>query len=262
MNARTPPARYEPGLSKRDLLDAWEVQLSLQLVEHDNGCLEWTGPVGRDGTGTCHAPSDLVRQTGINGTQTIVQALWICRTGGVSNFKLMSACRSPWCVAPEHRLAMGLGRSERLHKQVKAARQRGENLTGLEWRIALREQIEERKAKGRFDHGPRSQAPRKLTQRQRIRENRRRAAWVKRNRERVRVRQRTWRANHLETRRPKERAAQRAYYYRHLEQERAKARERQRALRADPARRAAINARRRARHAEKRAARVQQGTPP
>lgn len=101
--ARMPPKHYPKDITHAELLAEWEVRLSRRLVEHKGGCIEWTGPLDGD-TATCHAPGRIalwLRRP--STTMTVAQALWLCRHGRLPLHKLVPTCRSPWCVAPEHR---------------------------------------------------------------------------------------------------------------------------------------------------------------
>lgn len=238
MNAKTVTrARYPRGLGKAELLAEWEAQLSLQLVEHEGGCVEWTGPLDDAGGATCHAPKELAQILAINQTQTVVRALWIIKYGKTSNFNLMPACRSPWCVAPEHRLSMGWGR---MRAYGLARKRKGEPSDALEWRIRTRLKAEKKCAKFRAYRARRAAKGRPLR-------SVRKSALSERQHQRKLEAHRVWIQAHRRQGSDEVNARRRAHWAKHADEINAQ----RRALwikRADE-----VNARRRASRAAKKA---------
>ena len=118
---------------KAQLLGDWEVSLSKGLVEHDSGCIEWTGHIDANGVGVVRLPADVQTRFGFADHLTVAQALWLCRMGYHSAYNLTRWCSSPWCVAPEHRFAATPQHIRGRKRAQREARKRGEAFDTAKW---------------------------------------------------------------------------------------------------------------------------------
>lgn len=210
------------GENRGELLADWERHLSHQLVEHKDGCLEWTGLIDRNGIGVVRTPRSLCSVVGALDGMTVVQALWLCRYGRLSAFNLVRFCRSPWCVAPEHRSAATRAHTRALKRERNRAKQAGCVFDRFAFELKLKAAVVRVRAwRERTGVRPPRGKRKPLTAKQRARSRQRSTAHYERNKERLLAR----------------------YKPGHPFNERR-------------------NARRRAMRAEKRAAQAQQGTPP
>lgn len=237
MNARVRARRHlvPKGLTRSELFAEWELKLSYQLVEHDDGHIEWTGPVGIDGDGVCRAPAELARKLAINKVQTVPRALWIIKHRKVTNLNLLAACRVPWCVAPEHRIRPNRAYRRKLRQAQVVSQRQGVPFDGLTFRIAVRERADARREPFRAYKARRAAEGRPLNK------SYTKPVLSERQHEHKLVRNRAWYQEHRE----QECARASARYYGDLEAQRAAARLRMRTLRA-----------------ARKATQAQQGTPP
>lgn len=244
---------------KAELLGAWEVSLSEHLIEHESGCVEWTGAIDRNGVGVVKPPADVQRRFGVSGL-TVAQALWLCQMRYHSAYNLSRWCSSPWCVAPDHHFAATPQHIRGRRRAQREARKRGQVFDLAKWGAQrLRERIRMRRLNeqsGRLRVVRTRPTWSNLTPKQQVRrrqnnrdaQRRRRAA----NPDSARLESLARRQANPE----RYRAAARARYRANPEKHREAARLHRRRNRE------AYNARARERAAARRAARVQQGTPP